>query len=125
MTTFFSWASAVPASASAPTAPSASAQPRIVARPIVSSLVERCLVAERPDPEVVADVAPQAVQAFRFGDQKQDDQAAEHHQTHVRNDVQQLGIGKNEAAECFETPARYDRQQSHEDRAEKRTEHPA
>src|SRR3954453_10732965 len=36
------------------------------------------LVRERPDPEIIADVAPQPVQPFWFDNQEEDDQAAEH-----------------------------------------------
>src|SRR6185369_13446002 len=41
------------------------------------------LVRERPDPEIIADVAPQSVQPFRFDNQEEDDQAAEHDEPQI------------------------------------------
>ena len=52
------------------------------------------LIGKWPYAEVVADVAPQPIQAVRLDDQEEDDQAAEDHQPQVGDDIIQIGLGE-------------------------------
>src|SRR3990172_1487999 len=97
--------------------------PSSTAKPLrIASSFQWVSVRERPDPEVVPDVAPQPVQPIRLDDEEEDDQAAEQDQAEVRDDVEHRGRGEDEAAERLHGVADQDRQQRHEDRAEDRTE---
>src|SRR4029077_20083020 len=84
--------------ASRPLPPSTSAI--AIARTCLMSVLlsSRTSVREWPDPEVVPDVPPQAVEALRLHDQEEDDQGAEEHDTEIRDKVQHgLRLGKTPA----------------------------
>src|SRR5258705_10807148 len=51
-------------------------------------LSSRTSVRERPDPEVVPDVPPQAVEALPLPRQEEEDQGGEEHDTEIREKVQ-------------------------------------
>src|SRR5580765_269934 len=74
--------------ASRPLPPSTSAI-AIASRCLMSVLLSsRTSVREWPDPEVVQDVPPQAVEALQLHEQEEDDQGAEEHDTEIRNEVE-------------------------------------
>src|SRR5436853_1915225 len=62
------------------------------------------LVRERPDPEIIADVAPQPVQPFWFDNQEEDDQATEHDEPQIGDRVQQIGLREEQPTEILEEP---------------------
>src|SRR5258708_11787737 len=74
--------------ASRPLPPSTSAN--AIARTCLMSVLlsSRTSVREWPDPEVVPDVPPQAVEALRLHDQEEDDQGAEEHDTEIGDEVE-------------------------------------
>src|SRR5204863_2998352 len=76
-----------------------------------------------PDAEVVADVAPQPVEALRLHHQKEDDQAAEQDEPGAGDDARQLAGVEEQAAERLHRQAQDDRQHGHEDGAEDGAEH--
>src|SRR5258708_15072893 len=89
-----------------------------------SSFVRLCsreLIGKWPDAEVIADVAPQPVEALRLDHQKEDDQAAKDNEAQIGDHVQQVSAREEQPAELLEEQARHDRQQSDEDRAQHRT----
>src|SRR5688572_3529422 len=55
-------------------------------------------IREWPHPEVIADIAPQAVQAFRLDHQEKDDQAAEQDEPQIGDRVQQIGLREQQPA---------------------------
>src|SRR5215472_5876897 len=78
-----------------------------------------------PHPEVISDVAPQAVKPLRLDHQKENDQTTEQDQPQIGDDVREIGLREDEAAKGFEKPAGDNRQQGHENRAEDRAEYRA
>src|SRR5438034_5864123 len=82
-------------------------------------------VREGPDPEVVPDISPEAVQPFRLDDQEKDDQRPEEDEPEVRDDVEDRRLGEHQPAERLHGIPDDDRQQRHEDRAEDGAEHRA
>src|ERR1043166_1395085 len=73
----FCCAPAAPANHSPMAAPAASAEPTADMRLMFALLrFFPASIRERPHPEVIADVAPQPVEALRLHDQEQHDQAA-------------------------------------------------
>src|SRR6266481_4152753 len=96
-------------------------------RPLLAStclmsvlLSSRTSVREWPDPEVVPDVPPQAVEALRLHDQEEDDQGAEEHDTEIRDKVQHGLRLEEHAAEGLHQPPDHDRQERDEEGPEDR-----
>src|SRR5207244_1274729 len=91
----------------------------------VSSSVLPCcsgLIREWPDPEVIADIAPQPVQPLRLHNQEENDQAAEQDQAQIGNGILQILLREQEPAVILKKPAGQDRQQGNEDGTENRAE---
>src|ERR1700732_5269288 len=80
------------------------------------------LIREWPNPEVIPDVAPQAVQSLRLDHQGKDDQAAEQDQPQIGDRVEQVALREEQTAVILEKPAGHDREQGDEDGAEDRAE---
>src|ERR1700732_1047023 len=108
----------------------ANATPRAIPSKLLDKIVivvpptaSRELIGKWPDAEVIADVAPQPVEAFRLDHQEEDDQSTEDDEAQIGDHVQQVGVREEQSAELFEEQARRDRQQRDEDRAEHRAQH--
>src|SRR3984893_17995001 len=67
-------------------------------------------IREWPNPEVIPDVAPQAVQSLRLDHQEKDDQAAEQDQPQIGDRVEQVALREERPAVILEKPAGHDRQ---------------
>src|SRR5215471_13158019 len=79
-------------------------------------------VRERPYSEIAEDIAPQPVETFRLECKEQYDQRAKYHQAQIGNDICEIGLRQEQAAESFEEPARGNWQQGDEHRAQDRAQ---
>src|SRR5450755_4470860 len=90
-----------------------------------SRVASPCLIGERPDPEIIPDVAPKPVQSFRLKHQEHDDQCPENNEPHARNHGGHFIGSKEEAADALHDRADDKRQQRNECRAQDRSKHRA
>src|SRR5216683_6201573 len=106
--------------ASRPLPPSTSAN--AIARTCLMSVLlsSRTSVREWPDPEVVPDVPPQAVEALRLHDQEEDDQGAGEHDTEIGDEVEDGPGVEEHPTEALHEASDHDRQQRDEKGAEDR-----
>src|ERR1700730_16912802 len=111
-------AAALPAKPAAAAAPTANPAKMAETRRIVFLPCFIGLIREWPNPEVIPDVAPQAVQSLRLDHQEKDDPAAEQDQSRSGRRVKRLPREKKLPAVILKNPAGDDREQGDEDGAE-------
>src|SRR5688572_31902943 len=92
------------------------------AGPLWVPLSLKLSVAERPEPEVVLDLAPEAGEPFGLGHQEGDDEAAEENEAELRHEGGDV-IDGHEAAEPFEEVPQGQRQDGDEGGAVHRADH--
>src|SRR2546425_9530027 len=85
---------------------------------IVVLLSSRTSVREWPDPEIVADIPPQAVQPLGLDDEEEDDEGAEHHEAEVGDEVEHGLGGEEDATERLHGEADDDGKEGDEDGAQ-------
>src|SRR5437016_7215262 len=104
--------------ASRPLPPSTSAN--AIARTCLMSVLlsSRTSVREWPDPEIVADIPPQAVQPLGLDDEEEDDEGAEHHEAEVGDEVEHGLGGEEDATERLHGEADDDGKEGDEDGAQ-------
>src|SRR5688572_33096189 len=94
------------------------------AGPLWVPLSLKLSVAERPEPEVVLELAPEAGEPFGLGHQEGDDEAAEEDEPELRHEGGDVADG-DEVSEALEEVPQCERQDGHEGGAVHGADHAA